>query len=110
MTTAKVTFNPTLPAIECCCYDQVPTVAAAEQFLKDAGDLYGGVVYTPDDAIVKLDPPRQIPVRPVAGIAPDRSVSCRDPSRTSVVAREGRRAAFLQSRPGRAETDPPEGD
>jgi hypothetical protein len=59
MTNTKAICDPTLPALEYRCYDNFPTVAAAENFLKDSSEMYGVVgvvVYTPNDPIMKSAP------------------------------------------------------
>jgi len=53
---AEVAFDPTRSAWDYRCYDEFPSIAAAENFLKDAHKIYGVVgivVYTPYDPIMK---------------------------------------------------------
>jgi hypothetical protein len=55
---SKIVFDPTMGGWDYRCYDSFPTVAAAENFLKDAYVLHGVVgivVYTPNDPIMKLE-------------------------------------------------------
>jgi hypothetical protein len=52
----EAVFDPTYSATDYRCYDEFPSVAAAEKFFKKAKDLYGVagiVVYTPDDPVMQ---------------------------------------------------------